>query len=86
MAEPWTQEQFEDHWYAWAPPGSFGEAVPCDCDDERCHGWRMAGIYVPPQFHLFDGTESGIIFDEVHVDRGLKAGESAEITQTVTFT
>jgi hypothetical protein len=41
MTEPWTKEQFEDHWYSVMPSGMIGVAVPCDCGDEHCHGWRM---------------------------------------------
>lgn len=83
-AERWTQEQFEDYWYGWAPKGALGVALPCDCDDPECHGWRMKVTYLPDSLSLFSDDDPGVMLVSVPVPPVLHAGDT--FTYETTFT
>jgi hypothetical protein len=82
-AERWTQEQFEDHWYRWAPRGSLGRAVRCDCGEDHCHGWRMIVTHLPNSLTLLREGDPGVITMALPVPAGLHAGETLEVTWTL---
>lgn len=85
MGDPWTVEQFQDHWYSVMPAGMIGTPVPCDCGEEGCHGWRMKVTHWAPAPVLFGKNESGVKVIDVPVPPVLHAGDSFTITTTVTM-
>jgi hypothetical protein len=79
MGEAWTREQFEDHWFDWAPSGTTAAAIPCGCGHDECHGWRMKGINLPPTVGEF-GTPT---YTTIH-DMTLRSGDKLTVTETMT--
>jgi hypothetical protein len=82
MGEPWTKEQFEDHWYAWAEGRALGVAVLCDCEEDHCHGWRMIVTHIPTPIVLLKEGDPGVMTSHIPTPP-LHNGDTVTLTWTM---